>query len=122
MIDASMKLCRIHDQDPINAVFPYFFVCPAHAVFCFNECLIARASTSLANGLKHLVDLSKGPLAPFRDVTTHTEALGDENASRSDSGGTNDDLKRQAEQLSRSSNVMKRMVFLTLHCWWNFGR
>ena len=61
---------------------------------------MARSSTSLASGLGHLVNLGKDPLALLREVTTHTEAPGDKNASQSDSSST-DDRQAVEQELQR---------------------
>jgi len=55
-----------------------------------------RSSVSLASGLDHLFSLGKDPLAPFRDATTCTEVLRNETTCRSEGGGIDDNLDRQA--------------------------
>ena len=52
-----------------------------------------RSSASLASGLDHLFSLGNNPLASFRDITMHAEAV---NTHQGDDCEINDDLDRQA--------------------------
>ena len=86
----------------------------------------ARSSASLTSGLDHLFSLGKDPLAPFRDVATHTEVLGVENTSWSGHDGTDDsdsdDLDKQAvEQELRRYEEDGLSDITSLVAFWEVG-
>lgn len=56
---------------------------------------MARSSAAQTRGLGQIFRVCKDPLAPSKSGTAHTEVLGDEDASQSNSGETDDSLDRK---------------------------